>query len=105
MLDALSHAIVRPPRRNYFKEDLIEASELATTNTSYKRIDVSIDSSKGHKLEISIWNPSIPNDCCLLYFHPNSGNRMDTIRSRALSVATSLGCSVRTNNNNNNNNN
>ena len=56
MLDALSHAIIRPPRRNYFKEDLIEASELATTNTSYKRQDVSIDSSNGHKLEIRYSN-------------------------------------------------
>ena len=53
-----------------------------------------LTASPGSMLNMSVWNPASPNDTCILYLHPNSGNRIDAIRSKAVSLATGLGCSA-----------
>jgi alpha/beta superfamily hydrolase len=71
-----------------------EASAAAIKSKPFARRDISMPSALGHTLQVSLWNPVVQNDCCILYMHPNSGNRMDAIRSRALSFAMVLGCSA-----------
>jgi hypothetical protein len=94
MIESLVSAIVRPPRREYTDEELELASCGVIKDRDFRRQDFVISSSKGDNLEGSIWNPSKLSDCCILYLHPNSGNRMDAIRSRALAFCLVLGCSV-----------
>ena len=92
VLEQIGRAIVRPPRREYSDVDLQEACKKVQKN--YVRTDVELPNAEAYLLKTSVWSPpegENQSDVCIIYCHPNSGNRMDTIRSRALSLATALG--------------
>ena len=95
MIDQLVTAIVRPPRREYTTSEFESASTFVLVNTSYERSDFNVTNPRGHMLQASLWSDkssqSLNSDCCLIYMHPNSGNRMDIIRSKALQFAMAIG--------------
>jgi hypothetical protein len=74
------------------------------SNSTYKKHEFSVQNSRGHNLPGFLFGASNPissshifssppklnSDVCIVYMHPNSGNRLDLIRARALSVAIKL---------------
>ena len=92
MIEQLVNAIVRPPKREYTIQELDNISLSATENSSYSRTDFFVTNPRGHNLQASLWSDTNKShavkyqDCCLIYMHPNSGNRMDMIRSRGIII-------------------
>ena len=92
ILEQIGRAIVRPPRRDYSDNELNGASKKLQKN--YIRTDEELPNAEADLIKTSVWSPPVgenKSDVCIVYMHPNSGNRMDAIRSRALSLATALG--------------
>ena len=92
ILEQIGRAIVRPPRRDYSDIELENASKKLQKN--YIRTDEELPNAEAYLIKSSVWSPppgENKSDVCIVYMHPNSGNRMDAIRSRALSLATALG--------------
>ena len=92
ILEQIGRAIVRPPRREYSDFELNEISKKLQKH--YVRTDVELPNAEAYLLKTSVWSPPADeneSDVCIVYMHPNSGNRLDAMRSRSLTLATALG--------------
>lgn len=118
MLDGITTAICRPPRAQYsVSGDTCEhAFHITVTNISrlvvvdlgpprvryrgveYKRKDFSVKNSRGLAVKGSVWeliNPRLgDSESCILYLHPNSGSRVDVVKTRIMSIAATAKCTV-----------
>lgn len=97
MIDGIVTAIVRPPRAKYSTLDL-GPTRIRHRGIEYKRDDFNLTNVRGLKLSGSVWslmNPKLGNpECCILYLHPNSGSRVDVVRTRIMSIAANAKCTV-----------
>ena len=106
MLDGITTAICRPPRAQYSlsgkNRNLFLCSEMFSSvycrildlgpprvryrGVEYKRKDFSVKNSRGMAVMGSVWeliNPSLgDSESCILYLHPNSGSRVDVVKTR-----------------------
>lgn len=64
----------------------------------YKRLDFSVRNSRGLAVKGSVWELITPrlgdSESCILYLHPNSGSRVDVVKTRIMSVAATAKCTV-----------
>lgn len=96
-IDNITAAIVRPPRARYTKLDL-GPIRIRTKGTEYAREDFEVYNDRGIVIRGSLWAVINPDkklsDCCIIYLHPNSGSRIDVVRTRVMSVAAQSKCNV-----------
>mmetsp|Transcript_26312 Transcript_26312/g.49358 ORF Transcript_26312/g.49358 Transcript_26312/m.49358 type:complete len:634 (-) Transcript_26312:298-2199(-) len=97
MLDGITTAICRPPRAQYSVSDL-GPPRVRYRGVEYKRKDFSVKNSRGLAVKGSVWeliNPRLgDSESCILYLHPNSGSRVDVVKTRIMSIAATAKCTV-----------
>mmetsp|Transcript_6084 Transcript_6084/g.9185 ORF Transcript_6084/g.9185 Transcript_6084/m.9185 type:complete len:753 (-) Transcript_6084:323-2581(-) len=97
MIDGIVSAIVRPPRAKYTSLDL-GPTRIRHRGVEYKREDFTVTNYRGLKLNGSVWMLMHPHrgdpESCILYLHPNSGSRVDVVRTRIMSIAANAKCTA-----------
>ena len=97
LIEDMVTAIVRPPRAKYTATDL-GPSRLRCRGVEYKREDFDVTNHRGEKLKSSLWitthHSSAKPEFCIIYLHPNSGSRVDVVRTKIMAVAAQAQCSV-----------
>jgi hypothetical protein len=122
MLDGITGAICRPPRAQYSVTGECCSGGASTRDSplrcyycfvlstdlgpprvryrgvEYKRKDFCVRNSRGLAVKGSVWeliNPRLgDSDSCILYLHPNSGSRVDVVKTRIMSIAAAAKCTV-----------